>query len=97
MQQSPALQIAETFLTMPDLLNYWLSGRKVCEFTMATTTQCYDPRQRAWSKPLLDALGIPLHIFPEVVQPGTVLGAVLPEIAEETGLRSCTRDCARLP
>ena len=29
---------------MPDLLNYWLSGRKACEFTMATTTQCYDPR-----------------------------------------------------
>jgi rhamnulokinase len=84
-QPSPALQIAETFLTMPDLLNYWLTGRKACEFTMATTTQCYNPRERAWSKPLLDALGIPAHIFPEVVQPGTVLGAVLPEIAEELG------------
>ncbi len=96
-QQSPALQIAETFLTMPDLLNYWLSGRKVCEFTMATTTQCYDPRERAWSKPLLDALGIPSHIFPEVVQPGTVLGAVLPEIAEETGLWPRARHRARLP
>jgi rhamnulokinase len=89
-QQAPTLQIAETFLTTPDLLNYWLSGRKTCEFTMATTTQCYDPRRRAWSKPLLDALGIPSHIFPEVVQPGTVLGAVLPEIAEELG-------CGRLP
>jgi rhamnulokinase len=84
-QQSPALRIAETFLTTPDLLNYWLSGRKVCEFTMATTTQCYDPRRREWSRPLLEALSIPTHIFPEVVQPGTVLGAVLPEIAEETG------------
>jgi rhamnulokinase len=84
-QQSPSLQIAETFLTMPDLLNYWLSGQKVCEFTMATTTQCYDPRRREWSQPLLAALGIPLHIFPEVVQPGTVLGPVLPEIAKETG------------
>jgi len=82
------LQMAETFLTTPDLLNYWLSGRKACEFTMATTTQCYDPRQRAWSQPLLEALSIPTHIFPEVVQPGTVLGAVLPEIAEETGCGS---------
>ncbi len=89
-QQSPALQMAETFLTMPDLFNYWLSGRKVCEFTMATTTQCYDPRQCAWSKPLLEALSIPTHIFPEVVQPGTVLGEVLPDIAEETG-------CGRMP
>ncbi len=85
MQQSPSLQIAETFLTMPDLFNYWLSGRKACEFTMATTTQCYDPRRCGWSQPLLEALGIPLHIFPEVVQPGTVLGQVLPDIAEETG------------
>ena len=84
-QQSSSLQIAETFLTMPDLFNYWLSGRKACEFTNATTTQCYNPRERAWSQPLLDALGIPSHIFPEVVQPGTVLGTVLPDIAEETG------------
>ncbi len=89
-QQAPALQIAETFLTTPDLLNYWLSGRKACEFTMATTTQCYDPRRCAWSQPLLQALDIPTHIFPEVVQPGTVLGTVLPDIAEETG-------CGRVP
>lgn len=84
-QHSPALQIAETFLTTPDLLNYWLCGRKAGEFTMATTTQCYDPRRCEWSKPLLEALGIPLHVFPEVVQPGTVLGTVLPDIANETG------------
>jgi rhamnulokinase len=84
-RSAPSLQIAETFLTTPDLLNYWLSGRKACEFTMATTTQCYDPRRCEWSQPLLQALGIPTRIFPEVVQPGTVLGAVLPEIAAETG------------
>jgi rhamnulokinase len=89
-QQAPALQTAATFLTMPDLLNYWLSGRKVCEFTMATTTQCYDPRRCEWSQPLLEALSIPLHIFPEVVQPGTVLGEVLPDVAAETG-------CAHVP
>jgi rhamnulokinase len=89
-QQSPALQIAATFLTMPDLFNYLLSGRKACEFTLATTTQCYDPRRGEWSLPLLQALDIPPHIFPEVVQPGTVLGTVLPDIAEETG-------CGRVP
>jgi rhamnulokinase len=51
---------------------------------MATTTQCYDPRRCEWSQPLLDALSIPAHIFPEVVQPGTVLGSVLPDIVKET-------------
>jgi rhamnulokinase len=82
---SPLLEAATRFLTIPDLFNYWLTGRQVCEFSNATTTQCYDSRQHAWSKPLLDALNIPVHIFPEVVPPGTVLGAVLPEIAEDTG------------
>ena len=36
---SKQLEIAETFLMMPDLFNYWLSGKMVCEFTIATTTQ----------------------------------------------------------
>jgi rhamnulokinase len=44
-RQSPALEIAETFLMTPGLLNYWLTGRKVCEFCIVTTSQCYDPRE----------------------------------------------------
>ncbi len=86
MQNSPQLQIAETFLTMPDLLNYWLTGCKVCEFTNATTTQCYDPQRKTWARPLLDRLGIPAHIFPEIVPPGTVLGDLRAAVAEEAGL-----------
>lgn len=84
--RSPALDIAETFLTMPDLFNYWLTGRKVCEFSIATTTQCYDPRQGDWARPLLEKMGIPPHIFPEIVPPGTVLGQLLSSAAEEVGL-----------
>lgn len=83
--RSPALDIAETFLTMPDLFNYWFTGRKVCEFSNATTTQCYDPRQRDWAESMLERLGIPTHIFPEIVPPGTVLGELLPSLAEEVG------------
>ena len=84
-RQSPALDIAETFLTMPDLFNYWLTGRKVCEFSNATTTQCYDPRKKGWANPMLERLDIPTHIFPEIVPPGTVLGELLPSVAEEVG------------
>lgn len=83
--QSPALEIAETLLTMPDLLNYWLTGQKVCEFSIATTTQCYDPRKKDWAWPLLEALGIPTGIFPRIVPPGTVLGPIAPALAEELG------------
>mgnify|MGYP005839784921 CR=1 FL=1 len=78
---SPLLEKAATFLTIPDLFNYWLSGRAVCEFTNATTTQFYDPRAHAWALPLLEKLGIPTHFLPEIVPPGTVLGPLLPSVA----------------
>lgn len=84
--RSPAIDIAETLLTMPDLLNYWLTGRAVCEFTNATTTQCYDPRQGTWARDMLTRLGIPTRIFTDVVPPGTELGPLLPDVAREVGL-----------
>jgi rhamnulokinase len=85
--ESPLLEIAETFLTMPDLFNYWLTGRKVCEFSIATTTQCYDPRQWDWARPMLEKLKIPVHIFPDTVPPGTVLDDLLPQVVEEVGVK----------
>jgi len=68
------LEVADRLLTMPALLGYWLTGSKADEFTDATTTQCYDPRARAWAASMLEKLGIPTQIFGEVVQPGAVLG-----------------------
>ena len=85
LSKSPLLDVAQTFVTIPDLFNYWLSGQITCEFTNATTTQCYDPRQREWAWQVLETLGIPKHIFRPVIQPGTVLGPLLPAVAEETG------------
>jgi rhamnulokinase len=87
-QQSPALEVAHTFLTMPDLFNYWLVGCKVCEFSNATTTQCYDPQQAGWAVPMLEALGIPTHIFPKVVPPGSVLGNLSQAVVMELGVAS---------
>ena len=82
-----SLEIADTLLMMPNLFGYWLTGERKCEFTDATTTQFYDGRSRSWSTPLLDALGIPTHILPEVILPGTRLGTLLPPLpAKETGL-----------
>ena len=84
--QDPALDAAETFLMIPDLFHYWLTGRKACEFTDATSTQFYRAATGGWSTGLLARLGIPTHLFPEVVMPGTNLGPLLPGVAEETGL-----------
>ncbi|HAA75335.1 TPA: rhamnulokinase [Candidatus Latescibacteria bacterium] len=84
--QSAHLGTAETFLTMPDLFNYWMTGAKVCEFSNATTTQCFDPRTRGWATEMLASLGIPTGIFPEVVLPGTSLGPLRPAVAAEAGV-----------
>jgi rhamnulokinase len=84
--RSPVLDAAQTFLAMPDLFNYWMCGRAACEQTIATTTQCYDPRRKTWATDLIAAMGIPTGIFPEVVPPGAQLGRLLPQVAEETGV-----------
>ncbi|UCG26418.1 MAG: rhamnulokinase [Chloroflexota bacterium] len=73
--RSPQLQIADTFLTAPDLLNYWLTGVKVNEFSNATTTQLFNPTTGTWAREMMARLNIPDHIFPEIVPPGTRLGA----------------------
>lgn len=84
--KSPLIEVAETFLMIPDLFNFWLTGHKVCEFTDATTTQFYDPRMNNWSEEICTVLSVPSEILPEIVQPGTQLGTLLPSVAAETGL-----------
>jgi len=85
LKESPVLESAQTFVTIPDLLNYWLCGEITNEFTNSTTTQCMDPIRRDWSAAVLKAMGIPTHLFGPVTAPGTPIGMLLPDIAEETG------------
>jgi len=73
-QESPLFEVARTFVTIPDLFNYWLTGELTNEFTNATTTQCFDPRKRDWATPVLDAMEVPTHLFKLVTEPGTVIG-----------------------
>ncbi len=72
--KSPQLDVAHTFLTIPDLLNYFLTGAKVCEYSNATTTQMLNPKTGAWATEMMERLGIPAKIFPEIVPSGTKLG-----------------------
>jgi rhamnulokinase len=83
---APALRAASTFLTMPDLFNYWLTGREANEFSIATTTQCYDPRKKTWAVDLLTRLDLPVAPFGEIVPPGTRLGSLRADIADELGV-----------
>jgi rhamnulokinase len=71
---------------MPDFIHWALCGSRVVEFTNGTTTQCMNPLTRNWATGLLKKFGLPAHIFPKVVPPGTRLGALRPGVAERTGL-----------
>src|SRR5690349_8017917 len=82
-QPSPLFDVAKTFVTIPDLFNYWLSGEITNEFTNATTTQCFDPKKRIWSENILSAFNIPTHLFKPVTDSGTQIGTLLPELVEE--------------
>jgi rhamnulokinase len=85
-EQPEILAVAERFLLIGDYFNYLFSGRGVAEESLASTTQIYDPRKRAWSQDLIGLFGFDERIFPEIVPSGTILGPVLEEIVEETKL-----------
>jgi rhamnulokinase len=65
---------AESLLTIPDLLNYWLTGNRCAEYTIATTTQLVDANTRGWSTALFEELGLPSRLLLPIVQPGTQIG-----------------------
>lgn len=83
---SPALGVADRLLFMPDLLNYWLTGVRKSETSIASTSQFYDPRKKRFSTELFDRLGLPSSILPSLVDTGTLLGPLRPDLAEGTRL-----------
>lgn len=84
--QTPRLlESARTLLFMPDLFNYLFTGIEKAEFSIASTSQMYDPRRKAWATEILAKLQIPRRILPEIVPSGTVLGPLREEVAAECG------------
>ena len=76
---------ADKLLMIPDYFHYLLTGRAVTEYTNATTTQLVNPQTKDWDEELILQLGYPADIFTEIVMPGTDLGEIKAEIAEEIG------------
>ncbi|MFW5870988.1 MAG: rhamnulokinase [Verrucomicrobiota bacterium] len=82
---SPVHNTADRLLFMPDLINYWLTGVKTNESTIASTSQMIDARSGLWARNMLKKLGIPSSFLAETVDPCSCIGHLLPDIAEETG------------
>ncbi len=79
------LEKADALLMIPDYLNYLLTGKKVQEYTNASTTGLLNPNTHEWDFELIHKLGYPRKIFKELVKPGTVLGNFSEEIKNEIG------------
>jgi rhamnulokinase len=83
---SPALQIAKNILFMPDALSYLLTGKQICEYTIASTSQILNPKTKQFEKILLEVIGINPDILLPVTLPGTIIGNLTDDLAKESGL-----------
>ena len=79
------LQYAEKLLFMPDLFNYFLTGKCCNEFTISSTSQLLNSLTHQWDDVIFDRLGLPKRLMQEIVYPGTVIGRLTDELAEEVG------------
>ena len=82
------LESAVHFLLVPDLLHYWLTGIITSERTNASTTQFYNPKTRDWAFDVLQTFGIPSVMLPKIIEPGSVIGKLLPNVARDSFLEN---------
>jgi rhamnulokinase len=81
--QSPQLHIADKLLFMPDLFNYLLSGVARSEYSIASTSQMLNPATGQWATEIIEKMGIPARILAPIIPPGTVLGDLKADVAQE--------------
>jgi rhamnulokinase len=85
--QTPSIvAAAKQLVTIPDLFNYWLTGNAVCEFTNASTTQLVNAFRRTWATDLMEKLGLRSDLLAPIVEPGTIVGPLLPSLADTSPL-----------
>ena len=75
---------AKQVLFMPDALSYMLTGKAMCEYTIASTSQILNPRTKGWESALLEKAGLPADILPMPQMPGCVIGSLTDALANET-------------
>lgn len=84
-------ELARTMLLIPDLLGYWLSGVRVSEVTIASTTGLLDVHRRSWDDELAVSLAIPRSLFATIGNPGEVIGPLQDDVRREVGASAATR------
>ena len=85
-ENSSALKAAKQILFMPDAFSFLLTGEKVCEYTIASTSQLLNARTKKIEPVLLETIGLNTDLFPRGVMPGTIIGNLSDNLVKECGL-----------
>ena len=80
------LDETDRFLLIPDLITFWITGVQQAERTNASTTGLLNVATGEWDWALIERLGLPREIFASLVDAGSAVGGLLPEVAERVGL-----------
>ena len=84
-KKSGKMSKAESFLMIPDYLNFLLTGVKKQEYTNATTTAMVNVKTHRFDEEVIDKLGYKKSLFNELSQPGTIVGEYTEEVQAEVG------------
>lgn len=83
---SSALECADKILFIPDALIYMLTGKAICEYTVASTSQILNPTTGDLDTEIISALGLKREMFGKLTHPGTIVGTLSPQVQDATGL-----------
>jgi xylulokinase len=81
---------ARTFLLPKDFIRFRLTNERFTEVSDASGTLLFDVAQRAWSKPVLSALGLDASLLPDVAESHVVTARVHAAAADLLGIPSGT-------
>ncbi len=81
------LNECDKLLFIPDLFNYFLTGEKKCEYTIASTSQMLNAETKTFDEFIFSRLKLPINIVAPIIKPGTIVGKLRPEISHETMLK----------
>ena len=85
-REAGTLGLADGFLLIPDLINYWLTGHQFAEHTNASTTGLLSVSTGEWDDDLITRLNLPRTTFPQLIAPGVLLGGLRPEVDVDSSM-----------
>jgi rhamnulokinase len=76
------------WVMFPEFVLYWLSGRRVGEYTNASHTGLVNLKTGTWDAELFEMLGLAVEAAPPIVTTGTVLGPIKGPLAALDAFRT---------